>query len=86
MLFIVRVHVHTYVCVDLTVTVICSADPAGIDESGYSVGKLLYESMLPWLPDAMIYIQDRLLPQRQQPKVTPVVMIVHVRVKGHSCY
>ena len=40
-----------------------------LDESGHSIGKLLYESLLPWLPDTMIYIQEKLLPQHHQHKV-----------------
>lgn len=30
-------------------------------EDGCIVGRLLYASLLPWLPDIMVYIQDRLL-------------------------
>ena len=45
--------------------------PAGpnLDDCGHSVGKLLYESLLPWLPDAMLYIQEKLLPRDHQHKV-----------------
>ena len=56
-----------------------------LDESGHSVGKLLYESLLPWLPDAMIYIQEKLLPQHHQLKVRYLTIDRLLGVKGRIC-